>query len=105
LLRTGFAQPKKVRIADRSTLRGLLRDTHIRFGDAYSTGQIEVEGDLVKFMATVFRTLSQPTAQDSIRESGGRLAAPAAPQHAGGVTRQHSRHYDLGNAFYALWLG
>src|ERR1700692_2075321 len=50
--------PEKVRIADRSTLRGLLRDAQIRFGDAYSTGQIEVEGDLVRFMSTVFRTLS-----------------------------------------------
>src|SRR5579859_320366 len=50
------AQPHEhVRIRDRRTLFGLLRDPQVRFGDAYSTGQIEVEGDLVKFMVTLFQ--------------------------------------------------
>jgi cyclopropane-fatty-acyl-phospholipid synthase len=101
----GFRATEKVRIADRSTLRGLLRDAHIRFGDAYSTGQIEVEGDLVKFMATVFRTLSQPNAQDSIANRvAGWLHRPRRNTLAGSRDNIH-RHYDLGNDFYALWLG
>src|SRR5450631_1142492 len=44
----------RVRIADRATLRGLLRDPNHNFGDAYSTGQIEVEGVLVRLVSTVF---------------------------------------------------
>jgi cyclopropane-fatty-acyl-phospholipid synthase len=97
--------PEKVRIADRSTLRGLLRDAQIRFGDAYSTGQIEVEGDLVSFMATVFRTLSAPDAHDSIANRvAGWLHRPRRNTLAGSRDNIH-RHYDLGNDFYSLWLG
>ena len=44
-----------LRIKDRRTLIGLLYDAQIRFGDAYSTGQIEVEGDLVKCMVALFQ--------------------------------------------------
>jgi cyclopropane-fatty-acyl-phospholipid synthase len=96
---------EKVRIADRSTLRGLLRDAHIRFGDAYSSGQIEVEGDLVKLMATVFRTLGQPNVHDSIANRvAGWLHRPRRNTLAGSRDNIH-RHYDLGNDFYALWLG
>jgi cyclopropane-fatty-acyl-phospholipid synthase len=96
---------EKVRIADRSTLRGLLRDAQIRFGDAYSAGRIEVEGDLARFMSTVFRTLSNPNARDSI---ANRVAAwlhrPRRNTLAGSRDNIH-QHYDLGNEFYSLWLG
>jgi cyclopropane-fatty-acyl-phospholipid synthase len=96
---------EKVRIADRSTLRGLLRDAQIRFGDAYSAGQIEVEGDLARFMSTVFRALSGPNARDSI---ANRVAAwlhrPRRNTLAGSRDNIH-QHYDLGNEFYSLWLG
>ena len=57
---------ERVRISDRNTMRGLLRDTQIRFGDAYSAGQIEVEGDLIRFMIAVYRSLSRPGATHSI---------------------------------------
>jgi len=94
---------EKVRIADRSTLRGLLRDVQLRFGDAYSSGQIEVEGDLVRFMVTVFRTLSAP--EDSIANRvAGWLHRPRRNTLAGSRDNIH-RHYDLGNDFYSLWLG
>jgi cyclopropane-fatty-acyl-phospholipid synthase len=48
---------ERVRISDRHTLRGLLRDTQIRFGDAYSTGRIEVQGDLIRLITSVYRGL------------------------------------------------
>ncbi|MGA2188637.1 MAG: cyclopropane-fatty-acyl-phospholipid synthase family protein [Steroidobacteraceae bacterium] len=94
-----------VRIADRGTLRGLVRDAKIRFGDAYSTGQLEVEGDLVRFMVTVFRNLSSPSASDSIAgRVTGWLHRPRRNTLAGSRDNIH-RHYDLGNDFYSLWLG
>ena len=96
---------EKVRIADRSTLRGLLRDAQVRFGDAYSTGQIEVEGDLARFMGTVFRTLGGGDAHDSIANRvAGWLHRPRRNTLAGSRDNIH-RHYDLGNDFYSLWLG
>ncbi len=96
---------ERVRIADRSTLRGLLRDAQLRFGDAYSTGQIEVEGDLARFMGTVFRALGRADTQDSIANRvTGWLHRPRRNTLAGSRDNIH-RHYDLGNDFYSLWLG
>jgi cyclopropane-fatty-acyl-phospholipid synthase len=93
------------RIADRGTLLGLLRDAKIRFGDAYSTGRLEVEGDLVRFMMTMFRYLSPPDSSDSIANRvAGWLYRPRRNTLAGSRDNIH-RHYDLGNDFYSLWLG
>jgi len=102
---TGVAATERVRIADRSTLRGLLRDAQIRFGDAYSTGQIEIEGDLVRFMEAVFRALNRPSARETIAARvAGWLHRPRRNSLAGSRDNIH-RHYDLGNNFYSLWLG
>jgi cyclopropane-fatty-acyl-phospholipid synthase len=96
---------ERVRIADRATLRGLLTDTQIRFGDAYSTGQIEIEGDLVRFMETVFQGLSRPSARETIAARvAGWLHRPRRNSLSGSRDNIH-QHYDLGNDFYSLWLG
>lgn len=96
---------ERVRIADRRTLRGLLRDAQVRFGDAYSAGRIEVDGDLVRFMETVFRTLGIPDSHDSITHRvAGWLHRPRRNTLAGSRANIHE-HYDIGNDFYSLWLG
>lgn len=102
---TAIPATERVRIADRSTLLGLLRDAQIRFGDAYSTGQIEIEGDLVRFMETVFRSLNRPSAHETIAARvAGWLHRPRRNSLSGSRDNIH-RHYDLGNDFYSLWLG
>jgi cyclopropane-fatty-acyl-phospholipid synthase len=53
-----------LRIADRCTLFGLLYDAQMRFGDAYTAGRVEVEGDLVKFMVALFQIFA-PDARES----------------------------------------
>jgi cyclopropane-fatty-acyl-phospholipid synthase len=99
------AATERVRIADRGTLRGLLRDPQIRFGDAYSAGRIEIEGDLVRFVETVYRGLNRRSAADGIAARvAGWLHRPRRNSLAGSRDNIH-RHYDLGNDFYALWLG
>jgi cyclopropane-fatty-acyl-phospholipid synthase len=96
---------QRVRIADRSTLRGLVRDVHFRFGDGYSSGRIEVEGDLVQLVSMVFRSVSRRSSQDSIgTRVAGWLRRPRRNTLAGSRDNIH-RHYDLGNDFYSLWLG
>jgi cyclopropane-fatty-acyl-phospholipid synthase len=94
-----------VRIADRSTLLGLAKDPHIRFGDAYSEGKITIDGDLVKFIEAMYRAApSQPKATRSFssllkgahRRQRNTLAASRDNIH---------HHYDIGNDFYSLWLG
>jgi cyclopropane-fatty-acyl-phospholipid synthase len=102
---TAVPATERVRIADRATLRGLLRDAQIRFGDAYSRGRIEIEGDVVRFMETVFRGLNRSSARESIATRvAGWLHRPRRNSLAGSRDNIH-RHYDLGNDFYSLWLG
>jgi cyclopropane-fatty-acyl-phospholipid synthase len=88
-----------LRFRDRRALLGLLLDPEVHFGDAYSEGRIEIEGDLVAAIEAAYRGL----------EDGGR----PGPLAWLGTWRRHSppraranvhRHYDLGNDFYALWL-
>ncbi|MGP0054816.1 MAG: class I SAM-dependent methyltransferase [Steroidobacteraceae bacterium] len=101
----GITPTEHVRIADRRTLFGLLVDPQIQFGDAYSTGQIEVEGDLVKFVSTLFKVLGALDSGSSIvSRLAGALRRPRRNTLAGSRNNIH-RHYDLGNDFYALWLG
>jgi cyclopropane-fatty-acyl-phospholipid synthase len=94
-----------VRIADRSTLIRLLRDTRVRFGDAYSEGRIEIEGNLVAMLEAVYRSGMRNGAG-----SGGlrRLATLWERPRANSVARSRDNihhHYDIGNEFYKLWLG
>ena len=96
---------ERVRISDRHTLRGLLRDTQIRFGDAYSAGRIEVQGDLIRLITSVYRGLSRVSNPHSIAHKVARwLHRPRTNTLAGSRDNIH-KHYDLGNDFYSLWLG
>src|SRR5579862_4037561 len=45
----------QVRISNRSTLLGILADPQVRFGDAYSDRRVEISGDLIQFMRSVYR--------------------------------------------------
>lgn len=103
----GSKQPlKQVRIKDRHTLFGLLSNPQIRFGDAYSSGQIEIEGDLIAFMSMLLRTMAAPDTPDSIsRRFSHWLNRPRRHNSLAGSLDNIHRHYDLGNEFYALWLG
>jgi cyclopropane-fatty-acyl-phospholipid synthase len=94
-----------VRIADRSTLLGILGDPQVRFGDAYSAGRVEIEGDLIEFMDIMYRSAAHADAANSIAHRvAGWLHRPRRNTLAGSRDNIH-RHYDLGNEFYALWLG
>jgi cyclopropane-fatty-acyl-phospholipid synthase len=94
---------KHVSIKDRSTLLGLLRDPQVYFGDAYSAGRIGVEDDLVDFMVALFQIFDHPSDSTSSRIAGW-LRRP----HRNTLKRARDnihQHYDIGNDFYALWLG
>ena len=95
----------RVRIADAGTLYGLLWDPQVRFGDAYSEGRIEVEGDLVRFLEEVYRASAKIGNRGSVlRRLAGFVHRPRTNTLAGSRENIH-HHYDIGNAFYALWLG
>src|SRR5271154_7032993 len=101
----GVQPVEHVRIADRRTLLGLVLDPQLRFPDSYCAGRIEVEGDLVKFLVTLFQIFDASDTGDSVAGRVIRkLQRPRRNTLAGSRENIH-RHYDLGNEFYSLWLG
>ena len=93
-----------VRIRDRGALWQVVRDPSLHFGDLYSEGRIEVEGDLVTFLERTYAALE---AGRSARASPWwRLWSDRAPSSRSIAAARDNihRHYDLGNDFYALWL-
>ena len=91
-----------VRIPDRSTLLSMVVNPEVAFGDAYSSGRIEMDGDLVRALEHV--NASSP----GIRNGWWRLFSKwldwAQANTKRGSARNIHRHYDLSNDFYRLWL-
>jgi cyclopropane-fatty-acyl-phospholipid synthase len=96
----------RVTFENRSTLLWVLADVPLRFGDAYSDGRATVEGDLVSVLETVYRAgQSKGSGGDSLaRRAAKALQRPHINSLAGSRDNIH-HHYDIGNAFYELWLG
>src|SRR5690349_18858158 len=98
--RAGDNTGMRVRIRDRGALWQVVRDPALHFGDLYSEGRIEVEGDLVTFLERTYAAL------DAGRKAGSSPwwnlwgdIAPSARSVAAARDNIH-RHYDLGNDFY-----
>lgn len=101
---TGTKPVARLHIRDRNALWQLLIDPELYFGDAYARGQVEVEGDLVAFLLTVYRGM----VRGGRRGMGGRalnwwLHRPRSTNLSRARDNIHA-HYDLGNDFYRLWL-
>jgi cyclopropane-fatty-acyl-phospholipid synthase len=96
----------RVTFENRSTLLWILADVWLRFGDAYSDGRVTVEGDLVRVLETVYCAGRRASAErDSLaRRAAHALQRPHLNTLAGSRDNIH-HHYDIGNAFYELWLG
>lgn len=88
-----------VRINDRRTLLRLMYSPELEFGEAYTDGRLQVDGDLVGLLEALDRTPAAPRASRLLRR----------PRRAHANTLRGSRdnihrHYDLSNDFYRIWL-
>ena len=93
-----------VRIRDRKTLLHLFVHPELHFGDAYSEGSIEVEGDLTAVMDSVFRCMAK-TSKTGFGNAwrATMFNRPRLNTLSGSKENIHD-HYDIGNDFYRLWL-
>lgn len=87
-----------IRIADRPTLLRLVWDPDLWFGEAYCTGSVEIDGDLVGLLTAIAQRVNHgPAVRTRVpRRRGGAVAARAV--------RNARFHYDVGNDFFARWL-
>ena len=92
-------------IPDRKTLARLLLDPEVAFGDGYAGGTIQVQGNLAKLVEAIYQTRSQENSRGPLYS---RLASKwtdgLQSNTLGGSRRNIHAHYDIGNAFYKLWL-
>jgi cyclopropane-fatty-acyl-phospholipid synthase len=92
----------RLRIDDRKTLRRLVAQGDLAFGDAYSEGKLEIEGDLVSTLTTLFSVQEPDGWMTRLMTRRRRPKARAHSLHGSRESIHH--HYDIGNDFYALWL-
>jgi cyclopropane-fatty-acyl-phospholipid synthase len=98
---SGRAPVASLRIADRATLLRMCVRGQLELGDAYADGRIQVDGDLERAIEEVY--LRAPPAQEGALP-GGRLTRRRRNTLERSRDNVH-HHYDIGNDFYALWLG
>ena len=101
----GVTPAATVRICDRRTLAKLLIDPEVAFGEGYARGCIQVEGDLVRLLETVYESIAgaHPRPGWYERLKSGAMTWRQANTLRGSRGNIH-HHYDLGNDFYKLWL-
>ena len=88
-----------LRFKNRRSLYRLLADPEVAFGEGYTDGSLEIEGDLTTVLAATYIEPTHPLL-NKIVFHGHR----AHPNSRHGSRDNIHRHYDLGNDFYRLWL-
>lgn len=94
------------RIKTRRALWGLLTNPDLNFGDRFSDGSIEIEGDLYRFieLASLYKPdiVAENSAFSRLQAVLGK-GRPRLNTLSGSRVNVH-HHYDLSNEFYGLWL-
>lgn len=104
LLRSAAEPETGLIIHDRSTLRRLLYNPDLNFGDEYRAGRLDVEGGLVRFIETLHRARLQYFDDSQLQWQLLKLWNRPRSNSLAGSRKNIHHHYDLGNDFYRLWL-
>lgn len=100
----GVVPIMRAHLRDRGALYKLLLNPDLHFGDLYSVGRIEIEGDLIAFLETAYRASNAAMRRSQlVKLRSTLLNRPRANSLSDSRDNIH-HHYDLGNDFYRLWL-
>ncbi len=94
---------KRMFLRDRGALLKLIANPDLQFGELYSVGRLDVEGDLTEFMEIVQHAV--PAYEQ--RSLWTNLLARLYLVKRNTLSRAKDNiyhHYDIGNDFYKLWL-
>jgi cyclopropane-fatty-acyl-phospholipid synthase len=105
ILVSGAPTVARVRVRDRATLIGLVRDPFVYFGDAYSDGRLEIEGDLIQVLEMISRGNQSRESRPSIVHRLAKWVHKPRRNTVAGSRDNIHHHYDIGNEFYSMWLG
>lgn len=91
-----------VHINDRTALYRFVSNPEVQFGDLYSLGRIDVDGDLVRAVECAYAALDQPPGRWYWLRRVVQLIRKGPSLRRSQYNIHH--HYDIGNDFYQLWL-
>ena len=91
-------------IRDRKTLLRFVVHPELYFGDAYSEGKIEVEGNLIEVLKCTFKSMSKTPQGGLLNASRNKIICRPRLNTLSGSRKNIHDHYDIGNDFYRLWL-
>ena len=94
----------KVILRDRTALMRMLLDPEVGFGDSYMEGRAEVDGDLVRCLEGVIRSMRAPRTGTWYGKLISRWLAWVQANTPRGSAKNIHKHYDLTSEFYKLWL-
>jgi cyclopropane-fatty-acyl-phospholipid synthase len=93
-----------VSISGHRTLAKLVFYPEIGFGDGYADGSIRVNGDLVRTLEIVLRSMKKARGSGWASRMMSRWLDFIQENTLRGSARNIHHHYDLSNDFYKLWL-
>ena len=88
-----------VRFLDRKALWMVAVNPDLHFGDLYSSGRVEVRGNLQLLLEEIYRYASGKGVLAKVFRSFRALAPDLSESK-----RNINHHYNIGNEFYKLWL-
>src|SRR5436190_10828809 len=101
---SGRAPVATVFIPDYWTAAGLVLDPEMAFAEAYSNGRIQVEGNLVLALESVYRTMANARACRWYQRVNSKWTHCLQVNSFSGSRENIHSHHDLGHDFNKLWL-
>ena len=94
----------RLQYKNRSAMIKTIINPELYFGDLYSSGQVSIRGDLVRFTEIIYTNLEESGRGGWLRHLilwlGHRRIANSHEKAKDNIYH----HYDIGNDFYELWL-
>lgn len=103
IFREGKPSALRVLIRDRGALLKLIANPEYWLGEMYTAERIDVQGNLVDFLETIYRYLPRNglgKKRQGLLSTFSNIQSNTLPKAFSNV----HHHYDIGNDFYKLWL-
>ncbi|MDH5633487.1 MAG: cyclopropane-fatty-acyl-phospholipid synthase family protein [Gammaproteobacteria bacterium] len=101
-----FTYHDELYIRNRGTLFQLIRNPELHFGDLYSSGHIQLKGDLIRFFEIIYGSMNHASeSRGPVKKFWSTLRSPKPRRNTLRNAQTHiHHHYDISNDFYRLWL-
>ena len=89
---------------NRSALLKTISNPELHWGDLYSNGEVDFEGNMVDFMEAIYRGIAGKGKGSLLRQVVLWLGHRRIANSRDKARENIHYHYDIGNDFYKLWL-